>query len=690
MRNILVTSALPYANGHLHLGHMLGYIQSDIWVRFQKMRGHECYYVCGSDTHGTPIMLKAQREGIKPERLVEEMAKSHIADFMDFEVEFDNYHSTHHPINQEFVEDIYLRLKENNLIAEKEIEQAFDPKAEMFLPDRFVTGTCPKCGAEDQYGDSCEVCSATYAPTDLINPVSVISGEAPIRKKSLHYFFKLSELETDLKQWIQSNNRLQPEVVNKLKEWFDSGLHDWDISRDAPYFGYKVPGTEDKYFYVWLDAPIGYLASFKDLCNGLGLDFDSFWSPHSDYELYHFIGKDIIYFHALFWPAVLKSANYRTPTSVFANGFLTINGKKMSKSRGTFISARTYLNHLNPEYLRYYFASKLTSHIDDIDVNLEDLCLKVNSDLVGKVVNIASRCAGFIHKKFEGQLSSHCMDDTLLNEFISAEEEIADLYEKREFAHAMRHIMQLADKANQFIDHHKPWQLAKQAGTEEQVQEICSLGINLFKILVTYLKPVLPVLADKSEVFLNMHQLNWKSVHETLLSHTINKFKPLMVRIEPEKVEAILEDTKKEHAKEAKRATTKKGTPSKSKKDNAKADTKQTSCTDIAPEISFDDFMKVDLRVVKIVDASHVENADKLLCLKLDLGNGVTKQVFAGIKSQYDPQALIGRSTVMVANLAPRKMRFGISEGMVVAAGDGDGPYILSPDEGAVAGMRVK
>ncbi len=690
MRNILVTSALPYANGNLHLGHMLGYIQSDIWVRFQKMRGNHCYYVCGSDTHGTPIMLKAQKEGIKPERLVEEMAKSHVADFMDFEVEFDNYHSTHHPINQEIVEEVYLKLKEKNLIVEKEIEQAFDPKANMFLPDRFVQGTCPKCKAEDQYGDSCEVCSATYAPTDLIDPISVVSGETPVLKKSVHHFFKLSELEADLKSWTQNQNRLQPEVANKLKEWFETGLQDWDISRDAPYFGYKIPGTEDKYFYVWLDAPLGYLASFKDLCNDLGLNFDLFWKADSKYELYHFIGKDIIYFHALFWPAVLKSADYRTPTGVFANGFLTINGKKMSKSRGTFISARTYLDHLNPEYLRYYFASKLTSRIDDIDINLEDLCTKVNSDLVGKVVNIASRCAGFITKKYDGQLSSHCMDDALLNEFIEPAESIANFYEKREFAHAMRQIMGLADKANQFIDLHKPWQLAKEAGTETQVQAICSMGINLFKILVTYLKPVLPNLADHAETFLNVGTLNWNSVHETLLAHQINKFKPLMVRIEMEKVDKILEETKQQHAAATPQSIPNTQGPKTQSTEAKNIETQTSSALEIAPEISFEDFMKVDLRVANIIEANHVEKADKLLQLKLGLGQGVTKQVFAGIKSQYDPQTLVGRNTVMVANLAPRKTRFGLSEGMVLAAGDGNGPYILSPDEGATPGMRVK
>lgn len=673
MRNILVTNALPYANGHLHLGHMLGYIQSDIWVRFQKLQGNQCHFVCGSDTHGTPIMLKAKQMNIRPEKLVEEMAKSHLEDFNEFEVEFDNYHSTHHKINQEIVSQVYETLKSNNLIESRMIEQAYDPKAEMFLPDRFVKGSCPKCKAEDQYGDSCEVCGATYDPTDLINPISVISGEKPIQKTSEHFFFKLSELSQPLQAWMKGNKALQPEIANKLKEWFEDGLQDWDISRDAPYFGFPIPGTnEQKYFYVWLDAPMGYIASFKDYCNKSGVDFQRFW--HSDQsELYHFIGKDIVYFHALFWPALLQASGYRTPTSVFANGFLTVNGKKMSKSRGTFISARTYLNHLPAHYLRYYFASKLTPKIDDIDLNFEDFVQKANSDLVGKLVNIASRSAGFIHKKYDGMLSARMLDNALFNEFVEAQEKITLHYEQREFAHVVRIVMGLADKANQFVDTHKPWQLAKEAGNEQLVHDVCSQAINLFKVLIGYLKPIIPALAFKAEGFLRTQISDWNSVTMPLHNHKLAVFTPLVTRIEMQSIENILEDTKKMLAEQ---------NPT-----EAKVETKKS--LDIAPEIGIDDFMKVDLRVAKIIEAEHVEGADKLLRLVLDIG-GETRQVFAGIKSAYAPEDLVGKMTVMVANLAPRKMKFGLSEGMVLAAGDGKGIYILEPHEGAEAGMRVK
>jgi methionyl-tRNA synthetase len=540
MREILVTNALPYANGHLHLGHMLGYIQSDIWVRYQKMHGNTCYFVCGSDCHGTPIMLHAQKLGIKPEKLAEEMTASHLSDFVDFEIEFDNYQSTHHPINQKLVEETYLKIQEAGYIKTKSILQSYDPEANIFLPDRYVKGTCPKCKAENQYGDSCEVCGSTYDPTDLIDPISVISGATPTQKESLHYFFSLQEIASDIYDWLKANKKLQPEVVNKLKEWLEGDLKDWDISRDSPYFGYRIPGTEDKYFYVWLDAPIGYLASFKDLCDTIGVSFDHFWKEKNKTEVYHFIGKDIIYFHALFWPAILEAADFRKPSGVFVNGFLTINGAKMSKSRGTFIQAKTYLNHLNPEYLRYYFASKLTSGIDDIDLHLEDFSQKVNSDLVGKVINIASRCAGFISKKFDGMLSSSFGDETLLNEFINQKNSILKDYENREFASAMRKIMALADKANQYIDFHKPWQIAKTDGNTAQVQEICSFGINLFKILITYLKPILPKVASKSEQFLNVKTLDWGSIGSPLYNHQIEKFKPLLNRIEKEKIDAIL------------------------------------------------------------------------------------------------------------------------------------------------------
>lgn len=674
-RNILVTNALPYANAPLHLGHMLGYTQSDIWCRFQVMRGNNCYYICGSDTHGTPIMLQARKEGITPEALVEKSAKAHLTDFTDFLIDFDNYHSTHHDINKNLVEDTYLRLKKKGLIKTKNVKQAYDPKAAMFLPDRYVKGICPKCKAEDQYGDSCEVCSATYQPLDLINPKSVVSGETPIEKSSEHYFFALSEVQKSLETWLSENKKLQPEVVNKLQEWFEQGLQDWDISRDAPYFGYQIPETKDKYFYVWLDAPIGYLASFLNFCQKNNLDFNQFWSKENNHsEVYHFIGKDIVYFHTLFWPAMLDNADYRLPTSVYVNGFLTVNGKKMSKSRGTFIQARTYLNHLDPEYLRYYFATKLTSRIDDMDLNLDDFMQKVNSDLVGKVINIASRSANFINKKFNQTLSDTHFDTALLNEFIHAQKEIAEDYENREFAQVMRKIMSLADKANQFIDHHKPWQMIKDETKQKEVHQICSLALNLFKILVTYLKPVLPELAKKVEHFLNIDNFNWESISKPLQSHQINSFKPLMTRIEKEKIDAILKETKEVLAN----------------METKTQDDKAQSNLNLEPEIQIDDFMKVDLRVAKIIEADHVEGADKLLRLKLDLGSNIHKQVFAGIKSQYKPEELIGRHTVMVANLKPRKMRFGLSEGMVLAAGDGKGLYLISPDEGATAGTRVK
>ncbi|API86289.1 methionine--tRNA ligase [Francisella uliginis] len=674
MRKILVTNALPYANGDLHLGHMLGYIQSDIWVRFQKLQGNKCIFVCGSDTHGTPIMLKAKNLGITPDELVEKYSNNHQKDFADFEVAFDNYHSTHNSLNKEIVEDIYNKLDQQKLISKKEIAQAYDPEAKMFLPDRFVKGTCPKCKAEDQYGDSCEVCGATYDPTELIDPKSVVSGKAPIQKNSEHFFFDLPALATDIEDWIKSNKNLQPEVANKLAEWFDQGLQSWDISRDAPYFGFAIPGTnEQKFFYVWLDAPMGYIASFKDFCSKNDVDFDQYWGENSnESELYHFIGKDIIYFHALFWPAILTSTGYKTPTSVFANGFLTVNGKKMSKSRGTFIQARTYLDTLEPSYLRYYFASRLTSRIDDIDLNLEEFVTKSNSDIVGKVVNIASRCAGFVYKKFDATLADEVFDKELEKEFAENHSTITQAFEKREFANAVRLIMSLADKANQFIDHHKPWQLAKEEGQEQKVHQVCSQGINMFKVLVSYLKPIIPSIVTKAENFLNIEISNWDEAPIFLRNHKINKFKPLATRIEKEKVDKIVEDTKKMLEKE-----------------QTEQPKKEESKLDIADECSFDDFMKVDLRVAKIAEASHVEGADKLLKLILDLG-GVRKQVFAGIKSAYNPEELVGKHTVMVANLAPRKMKFGISEGMVLAAGDGKGIYILEPHDGAQPGMRVK
>ena len=542
-RRILVTSALPYANGEIHLGHLLEYIQTDIWVRFQKMQGHECHYVCADDAHGTPIMLKADEMGIEPEALIAEVSKRHQSDFSDFNINFSQFHSTHSEENRYFSELIYSRLKDSGFIEKRVISQAFDPEKEMFLPDRFIKGECPKCGADDQYGDNCEVCGATYSTTELKNARSVVSGAIPIEKDSEHYFFDLPQFEDQLKEWTNAGH-LQDEVSNKLAEWFEQGLQQWDISRDKPYFGFQIPGTEDKYFYVWLDAPIGYMASFKKLCDNSDLEFDDFFAKGSNTELYHFIGKDIVYFHALFWPATLMGSNFRTPNAIFAHGFLSVNGQKMSKSRGTFIQARTYLDSLNPECLRYYYAYKLSAKIDDIDLNLEDFKQRVNSDIVGKVVNIASRSASFVIKKFDKELSSLCIEQDLYDEFVAANSEIAQHYEARNFGHAMRSIMKLADKANQYIDDKKPWQLIKEEGREQEVHEITSLAINLFRVLMTYLKPVLPEMAKQSEAFLNIDSLNWDAIKTPLLSHQINKFKPLMTRIEDEQIEAMIESSK--------------------------------------------------------------------------------------------------------------------------------------------------
>jgi methionyl-tRNA synthetase len=677
-RKILVTSALPYANGPIHLGHLLEYIQTDIWVRFQKLRGHRCTYVCADDAHGTPIMLKAQQLGMTPEQMIEQVHKEHSADFKDFHIEFDNYHSTHSPENRALSEEIYNRLNQAGHIKTKTISQLFDPEKNMFLPDRFVKGTCPKCGSEDQNGDNCDNCGATYSPTDLVSPKSVISGAEPVLKDSEHYFFDLPAFQDMLKQWTISGS-LQEEMSNKLNEWFEQGLQQWDISRDAPYFGFKIPNTEDKYFYVWLDAPIGYMGSFKNLCDKHDdLEFSDYWSKDSDAEVYHFIGKDIIYFHSLFWPAMLEGAGFRKPSSVYAHGYVTVNGAKMSKSRGTFIKARTYLDHLDPEYLRYYYAAKLNNRIDDLDLNLDDFAQRVNSDLVGKVINIASRTAGFINKRFDATLSATVSKPELLQEFIDAEQTIAALYEGREFGKAMREIMALADKANQYIAEEAPWQLAKEEQTLERAHQVCSMGIHLFKILVTYLKPVLPKLALKVEQFLNV-ELTWSELSSTLVSHKIESFKALMQRIDMNHVEAMV-DASKESLSQAE--------PEPKQKASSE-DASNTEIEPIADTISFDDFAKIDLRIARIVKAEHVEKAEKLLRLELDLGNE-TRQVFAGIKSAYAPEDLQGKLTVMVANLAPRKMRFGESQGMVLAAGPGGKDiWVLSPDDGAQPGMRV-
>ncbi|MFU2509110.1 methionine--tRNA ligase [Pseudoalteromonas sp. ASV78] len=670
-RKILITSALPYANGPTHLGHLLEYIQTDIWSRFQKLQGHEAYYVCADDAHGTPIMLNAQKQGITPEEMVKNVSIERQRDFADFNIKFDNYHSTHSQENKELSELIYNRLNDAGHIKKHTISQLFDPEKGIFLPDRFVTGTCPTCKSEDQNGDSCDACGATYSPTELINPRSVMSGAEPVLKDSEHYFFDLPAFEDMLKEWLHSGT-IQQEMANKLDEWFADGLQQWDISRDAPYFGFEIPGAPGKYFYVWLDAPIGYMASFKNLCDKQDIDFDAFWQEGSDAELYHFIGKDIIYFHSLFWPAMLEGAKFRKPTNVFAHGFVTVNGAKMSKSKGTFIKARTYLDNLDPEFLRYYYAAKLNSGITDLDLNLEDFALRVNSDLVGKVVNIASRCAGFITKKFDGKLSDTVMEPQLLAEFQTATDTVAQHYENRDYSRAIREIMALADKANQFIDTAAPWVLIKDQAKQEQAHQVCSLGLNLFRVLMTYLKPVLPGMAANVEAFLN-DELSWQGAQTALVSHPINKFKPLMQRVEMDKVNKMVEESKESLL------------AAKDKIDPNSPLAKEP----IAAEIEFDDFAKVDLRVAKIAKAEHVEGADKLLKLTLDLG-GETRQVFAGIKSAYAPEDIEGKLTVMVANLKPRKMRFGMSEGMVLAAGPGGKEiYILNPDDGSEPGMRV-
>jgi methionyl-tRNA synthetase len=663
-RRMLVTSALPYANGPIHLGHLVEYIQTDIWVRYHKLRGHECWYVCADDAHGTPIMLKAEQEGITPEELIERIGREHRADFAAFDIGFDSYHSTHSPENRELAEWMYQRLKEAGYIAKRTITQAYDPVKQMFLPDRFIRGQCPRCGAKDQYGDNCEVCGATYSPTELKDPVSVLSGTRPIEKTTEHDFFLLSKLRAFLTEWIHQGH-LQPEVVHKVEEWLKGELKDWDITRDAPYFGFEIPGAPGKYFYVWLDAPIGYMASFKRLCRERGLEFEAYFGPEEKAELYHFIGKDIVYFHALFWPAMLYGAGLRTPTKIFAHGFLTIGGEKMSKSRGTFITAREYLDHLDPQYLRYYFAAKLGAGIEDIDLNLDDFALRVNADLVGKVVNLASRCASFLTSRFAGKLAERLEDPALFARFLAKGEEIATLYEAREFGKAMREIMALADLANQYIDAHKPWALAKEAGGEAKLNEVCTQGVNLYFLLIAYLKPVLPRLAQASEAFLRRTISAWPDDRwqPLLAPHAIDTFKPLLKRVEREKILALL-----------------------------KANTKSASAVPKAAGglIDYADFAKLDLRVAQVVQAEEVKGSDKLIKLVLELG-GEKRTVFAGIKEAYTPEALVGRLVVMVANLKPRKMPFGVSEGMVLAAGRGGKEiFLIAPDTGAQPGMPVR
>ncbi len=682
-RKILVTCALPYANGSIHLGHMLEHIQADIWVRYQRMRGNTIHFICADDAHGTPIMLKAQQLGITPEQMIADVSKEHQADFAGFAISFDNYHSTHSDENRELASLIYTRLRDSGYIKSRGISQLFDPEKGMFLPDRFVKGTCPKCKAPDQYGDNCDVCGATYSPTELIDPRSAVSGAAPVMKETEHFFFDLPQFETMLKAWITSG-ALQEEMANKLAEWFESGLQQWDITRDAPYFGFEIPDAPSKYFYVWLDAPIGYMGSFRNLCNKRSdLSFEEYWDKDSQAELYHFIGKDILYFHSLFWPAMLEGASFRKPTNVFVHGYVTVNGAKMSKSKGTFVKANTYLQHLDPEYLRYYYAAKLNNRIDDLDLNLDDFVARVNADVVNKLVNLASRTASFITKRFDGQLAAELSEQALFSEFAAAKERIAEAYEHREFSRAIREIMALADIANRYVDEKAPWVMAKQEGKEAELQEVCTVSLNLFRVLMTYLKPVLPQLAERSEAFLGT-TLSWDGVETPLLNHTIAPFKALFSRIDPKKIEEMVNASKEDLL-----AETSKSQGSKSQhqaapgKDNVEVEP-------IADEIAYDDFAKIDLRIARIVNAELVEGADKLLKLQLDIGSE-TRQVFAGIRSAYEPAALIGKMTVMVANLAPRKMRFGMSEGMVLAAGPGGKDlYILEPGAGAQPGMRVK
>jgi len=675
-RQILCTSALPYANGHIHIGHLVEYLQTDIWARFQRLVGNRCLYLCADDAHGTPIMLRARSEGITPEKLIADMRESHEADFAKFLIHFDAFHTTHSEENQHCANRIYERLRDGGHITRRTIEQAYDEEAGLFLPDRFIKGTCPKCGAEDQYGDACEICSATYAPTDLLDAVSVISGTPPVRRDSEHLFFTLGTFEPMLREWT-ATDALQPEVRNKLDEWFEAGLQDWDISRDAPYWGFEIPDAPGKYFYVWLDAPIGYQAAHLHYCNLHGEDFDATWSVDSTVELYHFIGKDISYFHNLFWPAMLHGAGFRKPTAVFCHGFLTVDGRKMSKSRGTFIRASTYLEHLNPEYLRYYYASKLGPGVDDLDLALTDFVNRVNSDLVGKVVNIASRCGSILNKQYDSTLSTALEDPALYAELLDAREEVARLFDAREFARAVRLITSLADKTNKYIDTKAPWALVRQPETFEKGRAVCSQALNHYRLLITYLAAVVPGVAADSMAFLQT-SLSWTDLDQPLLGTQINTFQALMLRVDKKRVAAMVEASK--IGEPAPKAAQKK----KKKKKKPESDGSDDP-------IGIDDFLKVKLRAARVTEAASVEGADRLIQLTLDLGPEGSRTVFAGIKSTYAPEDLVGKMVVCVANLAPRKMRFGVSEGMILAAsGDGPGLFLISPDAGAEPGMEIR
>ena len=678
-RKILVTSALPYANGDIHLGHIMEAIQTDIWVRLQKMRGNRCIYVCADDAHGTAIMLSAESEGITPEALIDRVKREHERDYDGFLVGFDNFYTTHSEENRELSESIYLALEGNGHIARRNIRQLFDPEKNLFLADRYITGACPRCGAEDQYGDNCEICGSTHSPAELINPKSALSGATPVEKESEHFFFTVPAFSEMLREWI-NGGAVHGAVANKLDEWLSEGLQDWDISRDAPYFGFEIPGHPGKYFYVWLDAPIGYMASFLDYCKREKIDFDAWWRPGGNNELYHFIGKDIVNFHTFFWPAMLSSAGYRVPDAVFVHGFVTVNGTKMSKSRGTFINASTYLNHLNPEYLRYYLAAKLGPGVDDLDLNLVDFVQRVNADLVGKLVNIASRCAGFIGKNFDGMLADALDNEALIEEIRKASTEIAELFEQREYGKAIRMIMAFADKANQYLNERKPWEIAKADRQSPELQAICTTGINAFRLFACYLKPVLPALAEKTEAFLAIEPLTWNDCDSLLLNHRINRFKPLLTRVEMDAVLAMVEESRKSWVA----ATA-----------SAESQPEAAATEPFADEINIETFAKVDLRVAQVIEASLVEGADKLLRLRLDLGvdaagDPVERTVFAGIRTAYKPEQLTDKLLVVVANLKPRKMKFGTSEGMILAAGPGGKEiWVLHPDTGAKPGMRI-
>jgi methionyl-tRNA synthetase len=688
-RRILVTSALPYANGALHLGHILEEIQTDIWVRFQKLRGHECYYVCADDTHGTPVMLRAKAEGITPEELIERVHQEHRRDLQGMLIGLDNFGSTHSPETQALCDSMYLEHRKRGYIDRRSVSQAYDEKAAMFLPDRYVKGTCPVCETPDQYGDSCEHCGSTYTPADLKNPVSVISGATPVWRQSEHYFFKLSAFESPLKSWV-SSSAVQDSVARKLDEWFSQGLKDWDISRDAPYFGFEIPDAPAKYFYVWFDAPIGYLASFTQLCARTGLEFGDFFNADSSCELHHFIGKDILYFHALFWPAVLQAAGMRRPTAVHAHGFLTINGQKMSKSRGTFITARRYLEHFPPEYLRYYFAAKLKDGIDDLDMNLEEFATRLNSDIVGKLVNIASRCSGFIAKLSAGTLAAALPDAALFESFAEAGESIAKAYEGRDTAQAVREIMGLADRANQYIDAQKPWILAKNPDNAAAVQAVCTQGLNLFRVLMIYLKPVLPEMAAKAETLFGEKAWSWSDAASPLLSAAIKPYEPLATRLDPKAAQRLI-DPEPAADPPAAAPVAAAAAPTAAKTGPSDSATLAAAAAVEGNIISIDEFLRVDLRIAKIKSADVVSGADKLLKLHLDVGELGEREIFAGIRAAYDPKELVGRLIVVVANLEPRKMRFGVSAGMMLAAGPGGKDiFVLSPDSGAAPGMRVK